>query len=57
MERGTRLLDIFILGFFASAPAVGIYYVAQQIASLPAKLKTSFDPIISVGSRSSNRSR
>ena len=25
---------------------VGIYYVAQQVASLPAKLKTSFDPIL-----------
>jgi hypothetical protein len=25
---------------------VGIYYVAQQVASLPQKLKTSFDPIL-----------
>ena len=25
---------------------VGIYYVAQNVASLPAKLKTSFDPIL-----------
>jgi O-antigen/teichoic acid export membrane protein len=25
---------------------VGIYYVAQQLASLPQKLKTSFDPIL-----------
>src|SRR5690606_23086725 len=25
---------------------VGIYYVAQQIASLPQKLKTSFEPIL-----------
>ncbi len=47
VERGTRLLDIFILGFFASAPAVGIYYVAQQIATLPQKLKSSFEPILS----------
>jgi len=47
IERGTRLLDIFILGFFASPVAVGIYYAAQQIASLPQKLKTSFEPILS----------
>jgi len=47
VERGTRLLDIFILGFFASPIAVGIYYVAQQIATLPQKLKSSFEPILS----------
>jgi len=47
IERGTRLLDIFILGFFAGPPAVAIYYVAQQIATLPQKLKTSFEPILS----------
>ncbi|MEM6266506.1 MAG: oligosaccharide flippase family protein, partial [Pseudomonadota bacterium] len=47
IERGTRLLDIFILGLFVPPTAVGIYYVAQQIASLPQKLKTSFEPILS----------
>ncbi|MEL7445940.1 MAG: lipopolysaccharide biosynthesis protein [Pseudomonadota bacterium] len=47
VERGTRLLDIFILGLFVPPTAVGIYYVAQQIASLPQKLKTSFEPILS----------
>ncbi|MEM9312080.1 MAG: oligosaccharide flippase family protein, partial [Pseudomonadota bacterium] len=47
IERGTRLLDIFILGLVASPVAVGIYYAAQQIASLPQKLKTSFEPILS----------
>jgi O-antigen/teichoic acid export membrane protein len=47
IERGTRLLDIFILGLFAPPAAVGIYYAAQQIASLPQKLKTSFEPILS----------
>ncbi len=47
IERGTRLLDIFILGFFASPAAVAIYYVAQQIATLPQKLKQSFEPILS----------
>ena len=25
---------------------VGVYYVAQQVASLPQKLKTSFEPIL-----------
>jgi O-antigen/teichoic acid export membrane protein len=34
------------LGLFASPAVVGIYYVAQQVASLPQKLKTSFDPIL-----------
>ncbi|WP_379920755.1 lipopolysaccharide biosynthesis protein [Erythrobacter sp. R86502] len=47
IERGTRLLDIFILGLFAPPQTVGIYYAAQQIASLPQKLKTSFEPILS----------
>lgn len=46
VEWGTRRLDIFILGFFAAPAAVGIYYVAQQVASLPQKLKTSFEPIL-----------
>lgn len=46
IEWGTRRLDIFILGLFAAPAAVGIYYVAQQVASLPAKLKTSFEPIL-----------
>ncbi len=46
VEWGTRKLDIFILRFFASDAAVGIYYVAQQVASLPQKLKTSFEPIL-----------
>lgn len=45
-EWGARRLDIFILGRFAPAEIVGIYYVAQQIASLPQRLKSSFDPIL-----------
>ncbi len=45
-EWGSRRLDVFILGRFASAEVIGIYYVAQQVASLPQKLKTSFDPIL-----------
>jgi O-antigen/teichoic acid export membrane protein len=46
IEWGTRRVDIFILGLFAAPSAVGVYYVAQQVASLPQKLKTSFEPIL-----------
>jgi O-antigen/teichoic acid export membrane protein len=46
IEWGTRRLDIAILGVFAQPSTVGIYYVAQQVASLPQKLKTSFEPIL-----------
>ena len=45
-DWGSRRLDFFILGRFASAEVVGIYFVAQNIASLPAKLKNSFDPVL-----------
>jgi O-antigen/teichoic acid export membrane protein len=46
VEWGSRRLDMAILGLFASPAIVGIYYVAQQVASLPQKLKTSFEPIL-----------
>ena len=46
VEWGTRRVDVFILGLFAAPAAVGIYYMAQQVASLPQKLKTSFEPIL-----------
>lgn len=46
IEWGTRRVDIAILGLFAHPSTVGIYYVAQQVASLPQKLKTSFEPIL-----------
>ncbi len=46
IEWGTRRLDIAVLGFFASPAAVGVYFAAQQVASLPQKLKTSFEPIL-----------
>src|SRR3546814_4530707 len=46
IEWGSRRLDMAILGLFVSPAVVGIYYVAQQVASLPQKLKTSFDPIL-----------
>ncbi len=46
VDWGSRRLDIAILGVFASPAAVGVYYAAQQIASLPQKLKTSFEPVL-----------
>ena len=46
VEWGTRNVDRFILGLLFAPGIVGIYYMAQQVASLPAKLKTSFDPIL-----------
>lgn len=46
IEWGSRRLDLAILGLFVTPATVGIYYVAQQVASLPQKLKTSFDPVL-----------
>lgn len=46
LEWGTRRLDLAILGLFAGPAVLGLYYVAQQVASLPQKLKTSFEPIL-----------
>ncbi|MBA3676152.1 MAG: lipopolysaccharide biosynthesis protein [Sphingosinicella sp.] len=46
IEWGSRRIDIAILGLFFSPAVVGVYYVAQQVASLAQKLKTSFDPIL-----------
>ena len=46
VEWGSRRIDIAVLGLFFAPSVVGIYYVAQQVASLPSKLKTSFDPIL-----------
>lgn len=46
VEWGSRRIDLAILGLFVAPYVVGIYYVAQQVASLPQKLKTSFDPIL-----------
>ncbi len=46
IEWGSRRLDLAILGLFVSAKTVGIYWVAQQVASLPQKLKSSFEPVL-----------
>ena len=47
IEWATRNVDRAILGLFFPPSVVGIYWVAQQIVTLPQKLKTSFDPILS----------
>lgn len=46
VEWGSRRIDLALLGLFFSPAIVGIYWGAQQVASLPSKLKTSFDPIM-----------
>ena len=46
VEWGSRRVDIAVLGLFFSPAIVGVYYVAQNVASLPSKLKSSFDPIL-----------
>jgi O-antigen/teichoic acid export membrane protein len=46
IEWGTRNVDRFILGMVFEPKIVGIYYMAQQISSIPQKLKSSFDPIL-----------
>ncbi|QNM82069.1 lipopolysaccharide biosynthesis protein [Sphingomonas sabuli] len=46
VEWGSRRIDLAVCGLFFRPEIVGIYYVAQNVASLPAKLKTSFDPIL-----------
>ena len=46
VESGTRKIDILLLGMLTSPAIVGVYWAAQQVASLPQKLKTSFEPIL-----------
>ncbi|WP_425229094.1 lipopolysaccharide biosynthesis protein [Sphingomonas sp.] len=46
LEWGTRNVDRFILGLLFAPKIVGIYYMAQQVSSLPLKLKSSFDPVL-----------
>jgi O-antigen/teichoic acid export membrane protein len=46
VEWASRRVDLAVLGAFMPAVYVGIYYVAQQVATLPAKLKTSFEPVL-----------
>jgi O-antigen/teichoic acid export membrane protein len=46
IEWGSRRIDLIMLGQFASPAVLGIYYVAQQVTTLPQKLKVTFDPIL-----------
>jgi O-antigen/teichoic acid export membrane protein len=46
VEWASRRIDLAVLGAFMPAVFVGVYYVAQQVATLPAKLKTSFEPVL-----------
>jgi O-antigen/teichoic acid export membrane protein len=46
VEWASRRIDLAVLGAFMPASFVGVYYVAQQVATLPAKLKTSFEPVL-----------
>jgi O-antigen/teichoic acid export membrane protein len=46
VEWASRRIDLAVLGRFLPADYVGIYYAAQQVATLPAKLKTSFEPVL-----------
>ena len=46
VEWASRRIDLATLGAFLPASFVGIYYAAQQVATLPAKLKTSFEPVL-----------
>jgi O-antigen/teichoic acid export membrane protein len=46
IEWATRNVDRFILGLLFPPAFVGIYYMAQQVATLAQKFKTTFDPIL-----------
>jgi O-antigen/teichoic acid export membrane protein len=46
VEWASRRIDLAVLGAFMPSAYVGIYYVAQQVATLPAKLKSSFEPVL-----------
>lgn len=46
IEWASRNIDRFILGLMFPPAFVGIYYVAQQVATLAQKFKTTFDPIL-----------
>jgi len=46
IEWATRNVDRFILGLLFSPAVVGVYYMAQQVASIPQRLKSSFDPVL-----------
>lgn len=46
IEWATRNADRFLLALLFSPAVVGIYFMAQQVSSVPQRLKSSFDPIL-----------
>jgi len=46
VEWATRNVDRAILSVAFPPAVVGIYFMAQQVSSIPQKLKSSFDPIL-----------
>ena len=46
LEWAARNVDRAILALAFPPAVVGIYFMAQQVASIPQKLKSSFDPIL-----------
>ena len=46
IEWASRNVDRFILSVAFPPAVVGVYFMAQQVSSIPQKLKTSFDPIL-----------
>ncbi|MEA3066913.1 MAG: hypothetical protein QOK41_320 [Sphingomonadales bacterium] len=46
VDWASRRIDLAVLGAFMPAVYVGVYYVAQQVATLPAKLKYGFEPVL-----------
>ncbi|PHR60537.1 MAG: hypothetical protein COA47_07165 [Robiginitomaculum sp.] len=42
-----RRIDILILGVFVSDTGVGLYYMVQQLATVPQKVNALFEPMIS----------
>jgi O-antigen/teichoic acid export membrane protein len=46
IEWATRNVDRFLLALLFTPAVVGIYFMAQQVASVPQRLKSSFDPIL-----------
>ncbi len=46
VEVGQRRVDVLILGQIAGPAVVGLYYAAQQVATLVARMRGSFEPIL-----------
>jgi O-antigen/teichoic acid export membrane protein len=46
VEVGQRRVDVLILGQIAGPAVVGLYYASQQVATLVARMRGSFEPIL-----------